>query len=83
MTKITDHDTWAYLPALSRKARLRLLSLMASRPTLVLGPVLSPPCNLQRPFRARSAWAVGTFHTRLLAKEPQGYFVFPSHHQSP
>src|SRR5262249_15258122 len=25
----------------------------------------------------------GTFHTRLLAKEPQGYFVFPSHHQSP
>jgi hypothetical protein len=38
-------------------------------------PAFARPCP--------AAWAVGTFHTRLLAKEPQGYFVFPSHHQSP
>jgi hypothetical protein len=37
-------DTRAYLPALSRKAHLRLLALMASRPAVVRGPVLSPPC---------------------------------------
>ena len=60
MTKITDHHTRVYLPALSRKARLRLLSLMASRPTLVLGPVLSPPCSRQRPFRA---WSLPRSHT--------------------
>jgi hypothetical protein len=46
-------------------------------------------------FRRRSLLTTGSpflgpadfkhlaFHTRLLAKEPQGYFVFPSHHQSP
>jgi transposase len=54
-------------------------------PSLVLAAI--PHCRSATwPAFARpcpAAWAVGTFHTRLLAKEPQGYFVFPSHHQSP
>ena len=32
-----------------------LLARMASRPDLVRGPVLSPPCSLQRPFLASSS----------------------------
>jgi hypothetical protein len=52
--------TRVYLPALSRNARRRLLARMASGPDLVRGPVLKPPCSLQRPFRA---WSLPRFHT--------------------
>ena len=44
----------------AREERRRLLSRMASRPDFVFGPVLKPPCNLQRPFRA---WSLSRFHT--------------------
>src|SRR5262249_49470837 len=51
--------------------------LPAPVPSLVLAAI--PHCRsatwpaLARPCPA--AWAVGTFHTRLLAKEPQGYLL--------
>jgi hypothetical protein len=62
-----------------------LLAQQAPIPGLILGAI--PHCRSATwPAFARpcpAAWAVGTFHTQLLVKEPQGYFVFPSHHQSP
>jgi len=45
---------------IQRNARRLLLVRIASRPAVVRGPVLSPPCSRQRPFRA---WSLPRSHT--------------------
>lgn len=46
---------WSTNCSRHRRQRSRCAAAMRAFPSVVRGPVLSPPCNLQRPFRGRFA----------------------------